>query len=79
MINTTLANRRSSKLIFIGVSLFLAFQASRKSYKYFEFRLTSNEDLFHARSSIRDGDSDICRIKWTTHATDSPSLTLERA
>ena len=60
MTNTTLDNERSSRQIIIGVSFFFAFQAIRKSYKYVKFRLTRNQDLFHARSSIRDGDSNIC-------------------
>ena len=45
--------------LIIGVSLFLTFQAVRKSLKYVKFRLTPNKDLFHAHSSIRDGDSGI--------------------
>ena len=58
-INTTLDNGMSSRQLIIGVSLFLAFQAFRK--KYVKFRLSPNQDLFHApRSSIRDGDSGIC-------------------
>ena len=77
MINTTLDYGRSLRLI-IGVSLFLAFQAIRKSKKYVKFRLTPNQDLLHARSCFTDGDSGICRIKWTTDARDSPNLTLER-
>ena len=60
MINTTLDNRRSLREFIIDVSLFLAFQAFRKSYKYVKFRLTTNQDMFHARSSIRDGDYGIC-------------------
>ena len=79
MLNTTLDNGRSLRQLIIGVSLFLAFQASRKTEKYVKFRLTTNQDLFHARSSIRDGDSGICRIKWRTDARDSPNLTLKRA
>ena len=38
-------------------SLFLAFQAIRKSLKYVEFRLTTNQDLFQARSSVKFGES----------------------
>ena len=60
MINTTFANGRSLVQLTVDVSLFLAFQASRKSSKYVKFRLTPNEDLFHARSSNRDDDSGIC-------------------
>ena len=37
------------------------------------------KDLFHARSSISDGDSGICGIKWRTDSRDSPNFTLERA
>ena len=60
MTNTTLDNGKSLRQLIIGVSLLLAFLAIRKSEKYVKFRLTTNQDLFHARSSIRDGDSDIC-------------------
>ena len=60
MTNTTLDNGRSLRQLIIGVSLLLAFLGIRKSEKYVKFRLTTNQDLFHARSSIRDGDSDIC-------------------
>ena len=60
MIKTTLDNGRSLRQLIIGVSLFLAFRAVRKSSKYVKFRLTTNQDLFHARFSIRDGDSGIC-------------------
>ena len=59
-INTTIDNGRSLRQLIIGVKLFLAFQAIRKSLKYVKFRLTPNQDLFHARFSIRDGDSGIC-------------------
>ena len=51
MTNTTLDNGKSLKQLIIGVGLFLA---------YVKFRLTTNQDLSHARSSIRDGDSGIC-------------------
>ena len=77
MINTTLDNGRSLRQLIIGVSLFLAFQAIRKSLKYVKFRL--NQDLLHARTGITVGDSGVCRIKWRTDATDSPNLTMERA
>ena len=60
MTNTTLDNGRSLRQLIIGVSLLLAFLAIRKSEKYVKFRLTTNQDLFHACSSIRDSDSDIC-------------------
>ena len=60
MINTTLNNGRSLRQLIIGVSLLLSLQAIRKSLKYVKFRLTTNQDLFHARSSIRDGDYCIC-------------------
>ena len=60
MINITLDNGMSLRQLIDGVSLFLAFQAIRKSYKYGKFRLTPNQDLFHTRSSIRDGDFGIC-------------------
>ena len=79
VISTTLDNRRSLRQLIIGVSLFLAFQAIRKCYKYVKFRLTPNQDLLYARSGITDGDSGICRIKWRTDARDSRNLTLERA
>ena len=52
MINTTLDNGRSLRQLIIGVSLFLAFQAIRKSLKYVKFRLTTNQDLFQARSVL---------------------------
>ena len=57
MINTTLDNGRSLRQLVIGVSLFLAFQAIRKSLKYVKLRLTTNQDLFQARSSVRFGES----------------------
>ena len=68
MMNTPLDNGRSMRQLIIGVSLLLAFQAIRKSYKYVKLRLTPNQDLLHARSGIMDGDSGICRIKWRTYA-----------
>ena len=62
MINTTPDNGRSLKQLIISVSLFPAFQTIRKSVK---FRLQINDkDLFHACSSIKDGDYGICQIKW---------------
>ena len=60
MIITILDNGRSFRQLIIGVSFFLVFLAIRKSLKYVKFRLTTNEDLFHARSSVRDGDYGIC-------------------
>ena len=57
MINTTLDNGRSFRQLIIGVSLFLAFQAIRKNLKYFKFRLTTNQDLFQARSNVKLGES----------------------
>ena len=57
MINTTLDNGRSLRQLIIGVSLFLAFQAIRKSLKYVKFRLTTNQDLLQARSSVKFGES----------------------
>ena len=48
MINSTLDNRRSLRQLIIRVSVFLAFQATRKSLKYVKFRLTTNQDLFQA-------------------------------
>ena len=60
MINATHDNGRSLKQVFIRVSWFLVFQAIRKSKKYVEFNLTPSQDLFHAPSSVKDGESDIC-------------------
>ena len=57
MINITLDNGRSLKQLIIGVSFFLAFQAIKKSLKYVKFRLTTNQDLFQARSSVKSGES----------------------
>ena len=57
MINITLDTGRSLRQLTIGVSLFLAFQAIRKSLKYVKFRLTTNQDLFQARSSVKFGES----------------------
>ena len=57
MINTTLDNERSLRQYIIGVSLLLAFQAIRKSLKYFKFRLTTNQNLLQARSSVKFGES----------------------
>ena len=57
MINTTFDNGRSLRQLIIGVSFFLAFQAIRKSLKYVKFRLTTNQDLFQALSSVKFGES----------------------
>ena len=57
MINSTLDNRRSLSQLIIGVSFFLAFQDIRKSLKYLKFRLTTNQDLFQALSSVKFGES----------------------
>ena len=57
MINTTLDNRRGLRHLIIGVGVFLAFQAIRKSLKYVKFRLTTNQDLFQAHSSVTFGES----------------------
>ena len=57
MINTTLDNGRSLRQLIIGVSLFLGFQVIRKTLKYVKFRLTTNQDLFQARSSVKFGES----------------------
>ena len=56
-INTTFDNGRSLGQLIIGVSFFLAFQAIRTSLKYVKFRLTTNQDLFQARSSVKFGES----------------------
>ena len=57
MINTTFENGRSLRQLIVGVSFFLAFSAIRKSLKYVNFRLTTNQDLFQARSSVNFGES----------------------
>ena len=57
MINTTHDNGRSLGQFIIGVSFFFAFQAITKSLKYVKFRLTTNQDLFPARSSVKFGES----------------------
>ena len=57
MINITLDNGRNLRQLIIGVSFFLAFQAIRKSLKYVKFRLTTNQDLFQTRSSVKFGES----------------------
>ena len=56
-INNTLDNGRSLRQLIIGVSIFIAFQAIRKSLKYVKFRLTTNQDLFQACSSVKFGES----------------------
>ena len=55
--NTTPDNGRSLRQLIIGVNLFLGFQDIRKSLKYVKFRLTANQDLFQARSSVKFGES----------------------
>ena len=45
MINTTLNNGRSLRQLIIGVSLFLAFQAIRKSLEYVKIQ-TNNKSRF---------------------------------
>ena len=67
MINTTLDNRRSLRQLIIGVSFFLAFQAVRKSLKYVKFKLTANQDLFQALSSVKFGES----LTSVLHLTDA--------
>ena len=57
MINTTLDNGRSLRQLIIGVSFFFTFQAIRKSLKYVKFRLTTNQDLLQAHSSVKFGKS----------------------
>ena len=79
MINTTLDNGRSLRQLIIGVSLFLAFQAIRKSYKYVKFRLTTNQDLFQARSRVKSGESLASVLDLIQQMPESPSLILERA
>ena len=78
MRNATLDNGKGSKLILLCVNLFLVLQTVGKSLN-FELKLTPNQDLCHARSIIKDGESGICRIKWRTDARDSPILIPERA
>ena len=56
-INTTLDNGRSLRQLIICVSFFLAFQDIRKSLRYVKFRLTTNQDLFQARFSVKFGES----------------------
>ena len=55
-INTTLDKGRSLRQLIIAVSFFLAFQAVSKSLKYLKFRLTTNQNLFQARSSVKFGE-----------------------
>ena len=73
MINATLDNGRSLR----GVSLFLAFQAIRKSEKYVKFSLTTNQDLFQARSSVKFGESRASVLHLIQQMPESPSLILE--
>ena len=57
MINTTFDNGRCLRQLINGVSFSFVFQAIRKSLKYVKFRLTTNQDLFQARSSVKFGES----------------------
>ena len=77
--NTTLDNRRSLRQLIVGVSLLLAFQAIRKSLKYVKFRLTTNQELFQARSSVKFGESIALVLHLIQQMSESPSLILERA
>ena len=79
MTNTTLDNGRSLRQLIIGVSLFLAFQAIRKSEKYVKFRLTTNQELFQARSTVKFDESLASVLHLTHQMSESPSLILERA
>ena len=79
LINTSLDKRKSLRRLIIGVSLFLAFQAIRKSSKYVKFRLTTNQDLLQARSSVKFGESLASVLHLIQQMPVSPSLTLERA
>ena len=47
-----------NKFLF-GISLLLMFQAITKSLKYVKLKLTPDQHLSHARSSIKDGEFDI--------------------
>ena len=60
MRNATNDNQRSFKQILFNVSLFLVFSGIRQSKKYIKFKLMQNQGLFHARSSIKHGDSRVC-------------------
>ena len=79
MTNTTLDNRRSLRQLIIGVSLLLAFQAIMKSLKYVKFILTTNQELFQARSSVKFGESLASVLHLVQQMSESPSLILERA
>ena len=63
MMNATLNNGRSFNKIFIQC-LFLVFQAIRKSKIYVKFELILYQNLFYARSSIKNGKSGVCLINW---------------
>ena len=76
MINTTL-NGRSLRQLVIGVSLFFAFAAIRKSLKYVKFRLTSNQDLFQVHSSVKFGESLSSVLHLIRQMPESLSLILE--
>ena len=60
MINATLDNERSLKQNLILHLFVPVFQAIRKRKKYFKLKLIPNQHLFHARFSIKDGESGIC-------------------
>ena len=79
MINSTLDNGRNLRNVIIGVSLFLAFQAIRKSKKYVKFRLTTNQDLCQARSSVKFRECLASVLHLIQQTPESPSLILERA
>ena len=53
MINIARDNGRRLRQLIIGVSVFFAFHAIRKSLRYVKFRLTTNQDLLQARSSVK--------------------------
>ena len=76
MINTTLDNGRSLRQVIIGVSMFLAFQAIRKSKKYVKFRLTTDQDLFQAPSSVKFGESLASALHLIQQMPESLSLIL---
>ena len=79
MTNTTTDNGRSLRQLIVGVSLFFAFQAIRKSLKYVKFRLTINQDLFQARSSVKFGECIASVLHLIQQMPESPSLILQRA
>ena len=60
MKNGTFDNGRSLSNFLFSVSLFHVFPSIRQSKKYIGFKLVQDQDLFHARFSIKDGESRIC-------------------